>query len=180
MLDQYIKKNKREEIKNYWPVSALSSFWKINEKFIQQSITPFVDKFLFEFISVYRKAYSTNHVLLWLIEQWKSVLDKNFVGALLMDLSKAFDCIPHDLLIVKLHAYGFSENSLKFFYSYLKRCKQNVKINNTYSLFKELLSGVSQGSILGPILFNILINDLFLWLKLVPTIFLNLFIYLVK
>ena len=118
------------------------------------------------FLSRNRKAYSTNHVLLRLIEQWKSALDnKNFVEAVLMGLSKAFDCIPHDLLIAKLHAYGFSENSLTFFYSYLKRRKQNVKINNTYSLYKELLPGVRQGSILGPILFNIFINDLFLWLS---------------
>ena len=63
-----------------------------------------------------------------------------------MDHSKAFDCIPHDLLIAKLHTYGF-------FYSHLKRRKQNVKINNTYSFFKELLSGVLQDSILGPICF---------------------------
>ena len=118
------------------------------------------------FLSRNRKAYSTNHVLLRLIEQWKSALDnKNFVEAVLMGLSKAFDCIPHDLLIAKLHAYGFSENSLTFFYSYLKRRNQNVKINNTYSLYKELLPGVRQGSILGPILFNIFINDLFLWLS---------------
>ena len=64
-----------------------------------------------------------------------------------------------------MHACGVSKNSLVFFYSYLKRRKQNVRINNIYSIFQILLSGILQGSILGPILFNIFINDLFLWIS---------------
>ena len=92
----------------------------------------------------------------------ENALDKNyFVGAVLMDLSKAFDCIPHDLLIAKLKAYGFGNNSLKLIYSYLKGRRQAVKINNTTSDFLTLISGVPQGSILGPLLFDIYVNDIF-------------------
>ena len=66
-----------------------------------------------------------------------------------MDLSKSFDSIPHNLLIAKMHAYGFSIDAVTFFYSYLKRRKQNVRINNTHSVFQILLSEVPQSSILG-------------------------------
>ena len=82
-----------------------------------------------------------------------------------MDLSKAFHCIPYELLIAKMHAYGFDLNSITFFYSYLESRKQNVKINNTCSIFKILLSDAPQGSILGPILFNIFINDVLMSTK---------------
>ena len=75
-----------------------------------------------------------------------------------MDLPKAFDCISHDLLIAKLHAYGYSFETLTFLNSYLRNRKQFVKINNICSDFLKILSGVPQGSILGPILFKIFLN----------------------
>ena len=72
-----------------------------------------------------------------------------------MDLSKAFDCIPHNLLIAEFHAYGLSFEMVTFLNLQLKNWKQNVKINNIFSEFQNILSGVPQGSIVGSILFRI-------------------------
>ena len=122
------------------------------------NLTNYVETFLSKFISTYHKSYSSNHVLICLIKNWKKFLDqKKFVGAVLMVLSKAFDSIPHNLSIAKMHAYGFSIDAVTFFYLYLKRCKQNVRINNTFSVFQILLSEVPESSILGLLLFNIYI-----------------------
>ena len=95
-----------------------------------------------------------------MIEQWRQSLDNGgHAGALLTDLSKAFDCIDHDLLIAKLNAYGLDSNSLNFINSYLKNRKQRTRINSSYSDFSEITDGVPQGSILGPLLsFNRLVG----------------------
>ena len=87
------------------------------------------------------------------------------MGTVLMDLSKALDCIPYDLLAAKLHAYGLSEDAVTFVHSNLKHRKQGVKINDTKSVFQILLSGIPQGSMLGPILFNILMNNFIFFIK---------------
>ena len=124
-----------------------------------------MDDLFLPHLSTYRASYSTQNVLLRLIEEWKTNLDNNYaVGAVLIDLPKAFDCIPHDLLIAKLAPYGFEEKTLLYIYSYLENRKQCVKINNINSSFQTIKSGVPQGSIVGPILFNIFFNNFFFFL----------------
>ena len=97
-----------------------------------------------------------------MLEKWKKALDKrNNAGALLTDLSKAFDCLNHELLIAKLEAYGFDYLSLAYIFSYLSGRKQRTKVNNSFSKWSDIRSGIPQGSIIGPLLFNIYINDIF-------------------
>ena len=110
----------------------------------------------------FRKGFSTQHCLLAELENWKRSIDNGkMFGALLTDLSKAFDCLDHELLIAKLNAYGFSLTALKLVHSYLSNRKQRTKINSSYSSWLEIIFGAPQGSILGPLLFNVFLIDLF-------------------
>ena len=97
-----------------------------------------------------------------MLEKWKRAVDSGQIfGTLLTDLSKAFDCLEHELLIAKVNAYGFSLPALKLVHDYLSNRKQRSKVNRTYSSWLEIVFGVPKGSIFGPLLLNIFLADLF-------------------
>ena len=99
-----------------------------------------------------------------MLENWKKALDKGgYICAIFMDLSKAFDTLNHNLLIAKLGAYEFDTKALYYIKSYLDNRKQRVRVNSNLSSWQEIIAGVPQGSILGPLLCNIFVNNLFLF-----------------
>ena len=128
-----------------------------------------VDPLLSKFQCGFWKGYDAQDCLLAMLEHWKSEVDKGKVfWALLPDLSKAFDCLSHELIIAKLYAYTFNLAALKLLPvvdSCLSKRRRKTKINQYYSSGEEILSGVTQRSILGPVLFNTFLSDLFLVVK---------------
>ena len=122
---------------------------------MQKQILEYIDKHLSPHLYGYRKGYSTQTVLTSMLEKWELCIDnKGFAGGVLLDLSKAFDTINHQLLLAKLHAYGFSQQVLAIICRYLSNGKQRIKINNIFSSWKDLILAVPQGSVLGPYRFS--------------------------
>ena len=161
------KKDGKLSKENYRPVSVLPAISKISEKLMLYQISDYMKDKLSIYLCGFRKGMSAQNCLLFMVEKWRKSLDKTGkCGVLLTDLSKAFDCLVHDLLIAKLQAYGFDYLALKLILSYLTDRKQRVRVNASFSEWKDILSGVPQGSVLGPELYNINSNDLFVFLLL--------------
>ena len=135
---------------------------KIFETTLDEQLTSYFENLFNPYLSAFRKGYSCQSVLLAISEEWRSALDRgNHVAAILMDLSKAFDCLPHSLIEAKLKAYGLSKNVVSLISSYLADRKQCVQIGTSRSTFQNISKGVLQGSILGPLIFNIFLNGIF-------------------
>ena len=157
------KKLDKTQIQNYRPISLLPSFSKIFEKIAYNQLYNYFlsNNLLCKSQYGFRKKHSTDHAILELADRILLEMDKgNTPIAIFLDLSKAFDTLDHTILLQKLKYYGISETSLKWFQSYITNRKQYVQFQNVKSNLATISTGVPQGSIIGPLLFIIYINDL--------------------
>ena len=157
------KEGTKTDVENYRPISLLSSISKIYEKLMHNRVIKFLDEneSLHDMQYGFRPGRSCEHALLKAQDELLDSLNKRQVSILLLiDFSKAFDMVEHDILIDKLHNYGIRGTTLQWFKSYLSDRTQFVTIDGVDSDIKHMEYGVPQGSILGPLLFIIYINDI--------------------
>ena len=158
------KINSRTDKENYWSVTILRIISKIYERYLHKQLYEYFDVIFSRNQCGFRKGFSVVNCLLPMIEKWSESLDQGGTyGALLTNLSKTVDCLPHVLIIAKLYVYGVDMHWLKLINSYLSKRRQRIKIDDVFTSWSEILFGVPQGSILDPLLFNVFICDLFMF-----------------
>ena len=162
-LKPLYKKGSKTDPKNYRPISLLPIVSKIIEKIIHDQTMEYLtdNKILYRYQSGFRKNHSTDTCLSYLTDKILTGFDSGLLtGMILIDLQKAFDTINHDILLKKMSLAGFSCQSITWFESYLSNRRFQVSIKNKYSNVANINCGVPQGSILGPLLFLLYVNDM--------------------
>lgn len=157
------KAGTKYDVNNYRPISILPCLSKLLEKHVHDSFLNYLNTYdlIHDNQSGFRQNHSCETALVSLIDKWLKALDQGeMVGTIMVDFRKAFDLVDHTILLEKLKIYQCSENSLNWFTSYLTDRVQKVSVNGQLSESKSINYGVPQGSILGPLLFILFINDL--------------------